>query len=138
MLERAKRAILGLALAGLMAGWLTGCAVMSEDGRFLSRPLTGDNWPENPVLAALAAPVAGVALAADALVVNPVRVFPKAVLKASSLSSLAFKVPVTAAKMALPDPLVYPVSVPLWLAGSAVLWPMTETYYAAMPMDDDD
>ena len=137
MRERVNRAILGLALAGLMAGWLCGCAVMSEDGRFLSRPLTGENWPENPVLATLAAPVAGVALVADALVVNPVRVLPKAVMKASSLSSMALAAPVTAAKIALPDPLVYPISVPLWLVGSAVLLPVTETYYAAMPVDDD-
>lgn len=127
---------LKVALVVVAVGLLAGCAVLREDGRHLSRPITGENWPEGAGKAALIAPVAGVALIADALVVHPLWVLPKAAMMAGSLSSLALKAPVTAAKIALPDLLVYPVSIPLWLAGSVVCLPVTEGYYATMPLGD--
>lgn len=58
----------------------TGCAVFHPNGRHLSATLIDDgNWPKSAGSRAALAPVAGLALVADAVVVHPVVSVPDAV-----------------------------------------------------------
>jgi hypothetical protein len=114
-----------------------GCAQWRESGRHLSRPFTGENYPEKVPMQIAVAPVAGVTLLADALVVHPVWVMPKAMWKAHKLTSLALAAPKNALYIALPDIIAYPLYLPFWAVGTVVTFIPMELYYAVVPGASD-
>ena len=100
-----------------------GCAVLHSDGRHLSEPLTGDHFPETLPKQAAVAPVAAVALVADALVVHPVLSVIPALWRSFKWSGRLLAVPFTGLKIALPDLLAYPIYAPFRVLGTAVAFP---------------
>jgi hypothetical protein len=119
------------AVAVLLA--TAGCAVLDESGRHLSRPVTGENYPESIPGKIVMAPVAGVTLLADDLIVHPALVVPKALWRAGEISGMALAVPKTGLKIILPDILAYPIYLPFWAVGTVVVFPATWFWYGAIP-----
>lgn len=72
--------IFKLVLFGILVFGAGGCAVFHPNGRHLSAELIDDgNWPKSAGGRVALAPVAGLALVADAVVVHPVVSVPDAV-----------------------------------------------------------
>jgi hypothetical protein len=111
-----------MALLALAA--LSGCSVVRKENRHLSRAVEAALWPESTTCRVLAAPVVGpvwtVALAADAVVINPVLNAPRALGTALMVNGLVPTVP-------LAEIVVFPlrlVVIPLVFVGADVTYCM--------------
>ncbi len=128
----------GMAMAGAVI--LAGCAVTRPEGRHLSRPLTGENWPESRAAQVALAPVAGTALALDAVVVNPLLAVPESAMLAHEMTVNTLEYPREALVDVMWDPLepawkplTWVPYAPLWLVGTVISFPDAMIWHLGVP-----